>query len=550
MEEALKVNIGADIKDLQNGLNAATNSMKQFGNNVKLGANQASNALTNFGRVVQDAPFGIIGITNNINPLLESFQRLKAETGSTKQALSALGSSLLGGGGLGLAVSVATSLLTVLATNGFFKAEKAAEETKKSVDALKSSLEGVIKNAAQEATEVNSLIAVLKSETASREKKNDAIKELQRINPQAFADLKNENGLITGLDAAYQSYIKNLKLVIAAKQVQARLEDVTNKILEKEGGALTKGEQEVLNVGKKINQELKNRAQYGSQIDAINQREQKGAKELNSLYSAQKALFEKLAELQAGIVVPTAKEKEVKQPKEKKVKVKVEAEEDTLQASIQRLLNKYRDTKKIEIPVEVKEPFIQEIFDPAKLDPWFEKIKAIREQFAMMREAAIQTATAVVDVLGGAFQSVFDSIVNGGQNAFQAFGNVIKKLIARLVVAAATAAVLSLIISTIPGFGGAKPGAFNFKSLFAQFGGFQIPGNANGTKNFAGGLSIVGERGPELAYLPTGSGVVPNHDLRSMLGQSGGNITIENNITPSGLATIVRRGERELARSF
>jgi len=36
------------------------------------GTNTAAFALTNLGRIAQDAPFGFIGIQNNLNPLLES----------------------------------------------------------------------------------------------------------------------------------------------------------------------------------------------------------------------------------------------------------------------------------------------------------------------------------------------------------------------------------------------------------------------------------------------------------------------------------------------
>ncbi|MCY1229709.1 hypothetical protein D9M72_420860 [compost metagenome] len=55
---------------------------------------------------------------------------------------------------------------------------------------------------------------------------------------------------------------------------------------------------------------------------------------------------------------------------------------------------------------------------------------------------------------------------------------------------------------------------------------------ANGTNNAPGGLSIVGERGPELLNLPQGSGVMSNHKLMEALndnrGQSG----------PSGAGTL------------
>lgn len=75
-------------------------------------SNSAALALGNLGRVAQDAPFGFIGISNNLNPLLESFQRLKAETGSSGAALKALGGSLLGAGGIGLALSAITAAIT------------------------------------------------------------------------------------------------------------------------------------------------------------------------------------------------------------------------------------------------------------------------------------------------------------------------------------------------------------------------------------------------------------------------------------------------------
>lgn len=45
---------------------------------------------------------------------------------------------------------------------------------------------------------------------------------------------------------------------------------------------------------------------------------------------------------------------------------------------------------------------------------------------------------------------------------------------------------------------------------------------ASGTNNAPGGLSIVGERGPELLNIPQGSGVMSNHKLMNALNESGG----------------------------
>lgn len=52
----------------------------------------------------------------------------------------------------------------------------------------------------------------------------------------------------------------------------------------------------------------------------------------------------------------------------------------------------------------------------------------------------------------------------------------------------------------------------------------RIPELARGTDWFEGGIAIVGERGPELVTLPTGSGVMPNDETERLLSQ-----TITNN---------------------
>lgn len=47
--------------------------------------------------------------------------------------------------------------------------------------------------------------------------------------------------------------------------------------------------------------------------------------------------------------------------------------------------------------------------------------------------------------------------------------------------------------------------------------GLNLPGFADGTRNAPGGLSIVGEEGPELVHLPRGASVIPNADTESIL---------------------------------
>ena len=74
-------------------------------------------------------------------------------------------------------------------------------------------------------------------------------------------------------------------------------------------------------------------------------------------------------------------------------------------------------------------------------------------------------------------------------------------------------------LGSIPGLG----------KLFAG----RIPGFADGVQNFAGGMAIVGERGPELVNLPKGSDVFSNEESKRMVGGQG--ITIETMNIKSGV---------------
>ena len=67
----------------------------------------------------------------------------------------------------------------------------------------------------------------------------------------------------------------------------------------------------------------------------------------------------------------------------------------------------------------------------------------------------------------------------------------------------------------------AAQAAFRTLSSIA-FGGISVGANAEGTRNWRGGWSMVGERGPELINLPAGSDVYSNSDTLAML--SGGGV--------------------------
>lgn len=115
-DNQLQINIGADTRSLEQGLQRATAAVDTFDKSVKqttANSGKATLALTNLGRVASDAPFGFIAIANNIEPLIQSFQSVRKESGSVGGALKALGGSLAGPGGLLLGFTLVSSAITV-----------------------------------------------------------------------------------------------------------------------------------------------------------------------------------------------------------------------------------------------------------------------------------------------------------------------------------------------------------------------------------------------------------------------------------------------------
>jgi hypothetical protein len=138
----IEVEIGAKVDDLASGINQVTGQLGKLENAVNQATpeiNKLSKATsqynsvgTDFARIIQDAPFGIIGVGNNITQLASSFQTLRAQSTSTGAALKTAFSSIISPANLlVLGVSAVTTALTVYSMT--------AKDTGGSVDDLKQS---------------------------------------------------------------------------------------------------------------------------------------------------------------------------------------------------------------------------------------------------------------------------------------------------------------------------------------------------------------------------------------------------------------------------
>lgn len=117
--------INLDLQTLTRRQDDTVKSSKQLSSTAgKTGA-----TLTEFGRVIADAPYGIMGVANNIEQLTQQFVDLQTEEGSTRGALKKLFKGLIGPNGIIIAIQVVTAAMVF-----FSKQQREATEATEGLD--------------------------------------------------------------------------------------------------------------------------------------------------------------------------------------------------------------------------------------------------------------------------------------------------------------------------------------------------------------------------------------------------------------------------------
>lgn len=324
--------INSQIKDAKANLNSLKTAVKDTGQTFASATPKVANAgntLTQFSRIAQDAPFGIIGIGNNITATAESFSYLKAQTGSTGGALKALASSIAGTGGILLGVSLLTTGLTLLAQSGLSVGDVIDKITGNFDEfgaALKKANEEAVKNSAAEISGMNALVASAQNVNLSMKDRKIAVDELQKTYPGYFGNLSKEqilNGDVkTAVEGVTQALIARAKAqaltdeIVKLAQEQYKLEEDRANLVKKQIG-LQKGLAEAqkfatsgagqaaggLSVALQlVNSELiKNQ----KELDANANKQAKFTEEINKNVGAQLKLKEELAKPVKTFTTPT-----------------------------------------------------------------------------------------------------------------------------------------------------------------------------------------------------------------------------------------------------
>jgi hypothetical protein len=231
------------MSDGQIKIRAKVEGLEEAANQINDFSKRSQMALTSLNQVVQDLPFGFIGIQNNLPVLTQQFGNLIKESGGVLNAFKSLGATLLGPTGIVFAVSAVTSGVTFLiqkygslgdAIDAIFG--KVSTLSKVTRDAAKSQEEfnesfktngQIIAEASgsvdAQITKIQLLSNVVTDLNKSETLRKNALSELQKINKAYFGDITTGTEDINKLISATNKYTEALLKNAIAESYKSQL---------------------------------------------------------------------------------------------------------------------------------------------------------------------------------------------------------------------------------------------------------------------------------------------------------------------------------------
>jgi hypothetical protein len=278
----IEVDIVANVAGIASGVKTATSQLDQLGNAAQstapkfeqLGkATSRYNAIgIDFARVIQDAPFGIIGVGNNITQLAQSFSGL-GKAGDSLVSRLKLGFAQIFSSGnlLVLAVSAITTVWT-LYEKGAFKSEEATKSLSQRLDEYREKLQGVTKanlegqiSAQKELSNLKLLQIQAQNTNISLEKRLEAVDQLKKQYPEYLKNLTDEQILTGKVGESYKNLTDDIIALAKAKALSAELDkkagDILTLRLQEEQRA-----NEILQLREKLQVAINNKIDAGARV--------------------------------------------------------------------------------------------------------------------------------------------------------------------------------------------------------------------------------------------------------------------------------------------
>jgi len=289
------------------GKTFASSTVQSF-DKFRVSAGAAGGSAIAFNRIIQDAPFGIIGVGNNIQQFAEQLTALKATTGSTGAALKTFFVSLISPANLVvLAVSAITAAFTAYQL-GVFDSKEETKDLISETEQFNQSLNNVVKSlnavdsarlqgnksAANELVELELLNSVLSDTSNSESERLRAYNTLLEKYPRIIKNISDEQKLVEGLGQTYNLLVNAIVERAKAVAVEDKIVELAKERLD----LLQKEQNETRLQNDLIKQRTDLEKQQADALAKINAPETKNTERQQALrdFSDTQAALKKLAE--------------------------------------------------------------------------------------------------------------------------------------------------------------------------------------------------------------------------------------------------------------
>jgi hypothetical protein len=533
----------------------------------------AANAFSSLDSGVQKLILSLAGIVIATGPVVSAFGAIKQFAGTFVSIWANVLSSVKAGITAFKALDTAMKLTVIgglIAAVGLLAAAYThfssqltdAERAQKSLSEVNRK---AAESVAGQKSEVDTLVAAYKSEGATLDQKKAILSELNRISPEYFGGIRVGKGDIEAITAATAKYSAELIKVAKATAYKDRLVEIEKELLNLNKTAQPSIIQSVGNALLSFGN-VSGFAAKQAQTAADNIIEQTKALEAERTALSQNLTQLTLADAATGKLTQSTKAytESVKQATAAKEAAKTPQISTANIAAVPAT----SVTSTAENPLPAAPALIEAATTQLKLyseaaayaseiqEQLNDGVFNFSEGLTGMTEPLLQQG----NLLGAVFVSMGNAIAQAaaqgetsfaklGQAAVAAGAKIIRAYIQQGVSAAVARALGSLPFPANLAAGAAAGGIA--AALFTRaVGAIGIKGFARGTGYAPGGLSLVGEQGPELVNLPRGSQVYSNPKTNRMLDSMGGGGMLSGEFTVRGtdLVLVLERAQNKNQR--
>ena len=287
------------------------------------------------------------------------------------------------------AIVAAGAALLVFAKN----TSKAAKEAKMFNDIRKEAAKSIV----SETTELKILLAVAKDETVAKEKRQEAIEELNRISPEYLSNLSLENINTAEGTRLTDLYVESLIKASEAKAINAKIDAISTQILEEQNKEIQTGE--ALNA-------LLTAAVWGESEARDNLNENR-ADNIQNLKDERKALMDKVVEMtkEGEVAIGVEGQKSNAEIEAEKVAARLAKEKEARDKAAQKLYEdgaedramnraKEKQAKKDALMEDIERVEIDKTMQTEELDRHSIHIEGLISNEQALRDAMIQFSDA------------------------------------------------------------------------------------------------------------------------------------------------------------